>query len=147
MANAQHGFFLEDIQVGQSAEVAKRFTQEDVEGFANISGDNNPLHLDPEFAATTRFGSPIIHGMLTTSLWSTIVGTLLPGPGCAYMSQSLTFFKPVRVGDRVEAKLTVHEIDHDKQRVTLNSEAYVDGVLVAQGIAKTWVPKRSLQDK
>ena len=137
-----HGYYLDDLEIGQSASYSKSFTAEDVADFARVSGDDNPLHLNPEFAASTRFETPIIHGMLTTSLWSTIVGTLLPGPGCAYMSQSLKFYQPVRVGEKVEAKLTITEIDHIKQRVQLKSEAWVGDTLVAEGESMTWVPRR-----
>ncbi len=138
----QHGYYLEDLEVGQSATYRRTFSDDDVAGFAQISGDDNPLHLDEEFAAGTRFKTPIMHGMLTTSLWSTIVGTLLPGPGCAYMSQSLNFYQPVRVGEEVIATLTIKAIDQLKQRVVLTSEAWVGDVLVADGESKTWVPRR-----
>ena len=137
-----HGYYLDDLEIGQSASYSKSFTSEDVADFARVSGDDNPLHLNAEFAASTRFETPIIHGMLTTSLWSTIVGTLLPGPGCAYMSQSLKFYQPVRVGEKVEATLTITEIDHIKQRVHRKSEARVGDTLVAEGESMTWVPRR-----
>ncbi len=138
----RHGYWLEDLRVGMRAEYAKTFSTDDVVKFSQISGDDNPLHLDETFAAQTRFETPIIHGMLTTSLWSTIVGTLLPGPGCAYMSQQLNFYRPVSVGQRVSASLTVTEILADKQQALLDAEAYVGDTLVAGGETRVWVPSR-----
>lgn len=139
---AQHGHYIEDICLGQQALVAKTITDADVLLFAAVSGDTNPLHMNQEFAEQTRFKERIVHGMLTTSLWSTLVGTQLPGPGCAYMGQEINFLKPVHIGDTVTATLTVTEIDLNKQRVYLLAEAFVNGELVATGKTKTWVPKR-----
>ena len=140
--HSRHGYFLHEITVGMSADYSKTFTQEDVIAFSRLSGDDNPLHLDDDFAASTRFLTPIIHGMLTTSLWSTVVGTLLPGPGCAYMGQNTRFLKPVRVGQSVTGKLTVRELVPEKQRVIFETEAFADGDLVAAGEAITWVPRK-----
>jgi len=110
--------------------------------FAGISGDTNPLHINEAFASQTRFKTRIVQGMLTTSLWSTLVGTRLPGPGSAYLSQETKFVRPVHVGETVTARMTVTEIDADKQRVRLDSECLVDGNTVAIGSAVVWVPKR-----
>ena len=139
----QHGYYLEDISVGMSAIYAKTITEADVTLFAGISGDTNPLHINEEFASQTRFKTRIVHGMLTTSLWSTLVGTRLPGPGSAYMSQEMKFIKPVHVGDTVTAKVTVAEIDKDKQRVYLDGECLVAGAVVAIGRGVAWVPRRN----
>lgn len=140
---AQHGYYLEDITLGMSAVFAKTMTDADVLAFAAVSGDHNPLHVNEEFAAGTRFKSRIVHGMLTTSLWSTLVGTRLPGPGAAYMSQDTRFLKPVRVGDTVTARMTVVAIDRDRQRVELDAECLVAGAQVAVGRARVWVPRRA----
>lgn len=139
----QHGYYLEDLSVGMTAVFAKTMTEADVLMFAGVSGDTNPLHINAEFAAETRFGQRIVHGMLTTSLWSTIVGTQLPGPGCAYMGQEINFLKPVHIGDTVTASVTVTRIEPDKQRVYMSAEAHVGDVLVACGETKTWVPKKA----
>jgi len=139
----QHGLYLEDIEMGMSAVFAKTLTEADVLMFAGVSGDTNPLHINAEFAEQTRFNQRIVHGMLTTSLWSTIVGTQLPGPGCAYMGQDINFLKPVYIGSTVTAKLTVNRVDAEKQRVYLDAEAHVGETLVANGETKVWVPKRS----
>ena len=117
----QHGYYLEDLSIGMDAIFAKTITEADVLMFAAVSGDTNPLHLNAEFAEKTRFQQRIVHGMLTTSLWSTLVGTRLPGPGSAYMGQEINFLKPVHIGDTVTAKLTVARIDSEKQRVFLNA--------------------------
>lgn len=138
----QHGYYLEDLSVGMEAIFAKTLTEADVLMFAAASGDTNPLHLNAEFAEQTRFKKRIVHGMLTTSLWSTLVGTKLPGPGSAYMGQEINFLKPVHIGDTVTAKLTVTKIDVDKQRVFLLAEAFVCGTRVAFGQTKVWVPRR-----
>ena len=139
---AQHGYYLEDLALGMSAVFGKTFTDADVLAFAGASGDVNPLHINEAFARSTRFGRRIIHGMLTTSVWSTLVGTKLPGPGSAYMSQETRFLRPVYVGDTVTGKATVSAIDHDKQRVSLDTECEVEGRRVAVGEALVWVPRR-----
>ena len=138
----QHGYYLEDISVGMSATFAKTITEADVALYAAVSGDTNPLHMNDEFASHTRFKMRIVHGMLTTSLWSTLVGTRLPGPGCAYMSQEMNFIKPVHIGETVTARVTVYEIHEEKQRVYLNGECFVRGELVASGSGKVWVHRR-----
>jgi len=139
---ALHGHYLEDLEVGMSAVVSKTVTEADVLLFSAVSGDDNPLHMNREFAERTRFEQRIVHGMLTTSLWSTLVGTRLPGPGCAYMGQEIIFLKPVHIGDTIVARLTVSKIDADRQRVYLNATAMVGDALVANGEARTWVPRR-----
>jgi 3-hydroxybutyryl-CoA dehydratase len=143
----QHGYYLDDLSIGMEAVFAKTVTEADVLMFAAVSGDTNPLHINAEFAEQTRFKKRIVHGMLTTSLWSTLVGTKLPGPGSAYMSQEIHFLKPVHVGDTVTAKVIITDIIADKQRVFLKAEAFVHGTLVAVGQAKLWVPRREKPDE
>ncbi len=137
-----HGYYLEDLSLGMSDDFTKTITESDILIYAGVSGDNNPLHLDEEFASQTRFKGRISHGMLTTSLWSTIVGTKLPGPGSAYMRQDMKFLKPVRIGDSVTATMTVVEVNVEKQQVTLDAECLVEGELVATGRGLVWVPKK-----
>ena len=112
----------------------------DVTLFAGLSGDTNPLHINAEFAARTRFKRRIVPGMVTTSLWSTLVGTRLPGPGCAYMHQEMKFLKPVYMGDTVTATVVVAEIDQKKQRLFLDAECAVAQTVVAAGRGMVWVP-------
>src|SRR5215813_8252423 len=92
-----HGYYLEDLAVGMEASYAKKITNEDILAFAELSGDVNPIHLSDEFAASTIFKKRIAHGFLTGSLFSTVLGTKLPGPGCVYLSQSMKFRAPVYI--------------------------------------------------
>ncbi|MBM5575120.1 MaoC family dehydratase [Deefgea sp. CFH1-16] len=134
--------FLNQIAVGDSDEFRKTLTETDVVLFAGLSGDNNPMHIDEEFASQTQFAGRIAHGMLTASLISTVIGTKLPGPGCIYMGQNLRFVKPVRIGDTVTARVTVLEVQLDKQRVKLLTECWVKGEVVLTGDALVWVPEQ-----
>ena len=122
-SNEQHGYFLEDLTVGMKAVYGKTVTDADIVLFSGVSGDTNPLHLDHEFASRTMFGGPIVHGMLTASLISTVVGTRLPGPGCIYLSQNLRFRAPVRVGDTVLVQDSGNDIT--VMRVSANSGGVV----------------------
>ena len=101
--------------VGQSAEMTKIITEEDVFLFAGITGDRNPVHISKEFAAKSRFGERIAHGMLTAGLISAVIGMKLPGPGCLYVSQTLSFLAPVRIGDEVTARAEVVEVISEKR--------------------------------
>lgn len=110
------------IEVGQSATLKRVLTQDDVQVFADLSGDKNPIHLNPEFAATTIFKKPIVHGMLSASLISTALAMKLPGEGSVYMSQSLNFKLPVYVGEEVTVVLTVTNVRADKPIVTVQTQ-------------------------
>ena len=106
---------------GESETLTRTFTPEDVAAFARLSGDDNPLHLDAAYAATTRFGRPIVHGALLGGLISAILGTRLPGPGTIYLSQSASFRAPAYVGEQVTAGVQVEEINLPRRRVTLRT--------------------------
>ena len=134
--------FIEDIQVGQSASFEKRLDEEAVRAFAEISGDFNPIHLDAEYAAGTRFGRPIVHGLLTASLISTVVGTRLPGKGSIYVSQTLKFIAPVYVGEVVRAQATVREVHLKRRRVVLDTRCLVEDREVLRGEAVMLAPSR-----
>ena len=138
----QHGYFLEDLEPGMSKVFAKTVTEADLLLFAGVSGDTNPLHLDEEFARDTMFEGRIAHGMLTASLISTVIGTRLPGPGCIYLSQSLKFKAPVRIGDTVAARATVVEIMPERKRVRLHTTCSVGATVVMDGEALILVPSR-----
>lgn len=112
---------FEDLAVGQRASFSKTITDADLSHFVAITGDVNPLHVDDEFARSTFFGSRIAHGMLTASLFSTLVGMRLPGTGAIYRSQTLEFLKPVRVGDTVTAVFEVTAIDRESNRIEVAS--------------------------
>ncbi|SFN70172.1 3-hydroxybutyryl-CoA dehydratase [Formivibrio citricus] len=134
--------YIEDIQVGMTADYRKTLTETDVVLFAGLTGDNNPMHIDEEFASETRFGGRIVHGLLTSSLLSSVIGMKMPGPGCIYMSQNLRFLKPVKIGDTVTARTTVVEVVAEKQRVRMATECLVRGEKVLDGEATVWVPKK-----
>lgn len=137
-----HGLYFEDISVGMVATFEKRISDEDVAAFARISGDVNPLHLDDEFARQTRAGGRVVHGMVTASLISTLVGCKLPGPGCLWMGQTLRFLRPVKAGALVSARAEVVETDVDRQRVRMRTTCRVADDLVIDGEALVWVPSR-----
>ena len=108
--------------VGEEARFIRTFTQEDVQTFSKLSGDTNPIHLDENYARQTRFGGRIIHGMLVASLISSALGTILPGPGCVYASQQLSFRAPARIGERLTARVRVSDWDAAKGRIILATE-------------------------
>jgi acyl dehydratase len=110
-----------NLKVGDRASLSKVFTEEDVMQFANISADTNPIHLDERFAAASVFGQRIVHGMLTASLFSGLIGVELPGEGAIYLGQSLTFKAPVLIGEQVTASVEIVKIREDKPIVTLRT--------------------------
>ena len=109
------------FKVGDSAEITKTIEQSDINAFADVTGDHNPVHVDEEFAKTTRFGKRIAHGMLTASLISAVLANRLPGEGSVYLGQTLQFVAPVFPGDEITARVTVKEIREDKPIVKLET--------------------------
>lgn len=138
-----HGFYLEDLSVGQTASFAKTVTEADIVLFAGVSGDTNPVHLNQVYAESTQFKGRIAHGMLSAGFISAVLGTKLPGPGAIYMSQSLKFKAPVKIGDTVEAIVTVKEIIAEKKRVILETLAKVGETVVIEGEAMIMVDRRA----
>lgn len=136
------GLYFEDLSVGQSASFGKTITEADILLFAAVSGDTNPVHINAEFAAGTMFKERIAHGMLSAGLISTVLGTRLPGPGTIYLSQTLKFRAPVRIGDTVTATATVASLDAAKKRATLATICTVNGKTVLEGEALVLVPSR-----
>ncbi len=133
---------LEDIVVGQSAEFGKTITEADVALFAGITGDFNPVHVDAVAAARSRFGGRIAHGMLSAGLISATLASRLPGPGSIYLTQTLRFTAPVRIGDTVTARVIVVEIIAPKRRVRLSTVCRnQDGLTVLDGEATVLVPE------
>jgi len=137
------GHVLEDLIVGQTAERAHTVQATDIEGFAAVSGDRNPVHMDEAYAAGTPFKGRIAHGMLSAAYISAVLGMDLPGPGAIYLSQTLSFKRPVRIGDAVTARVTVAAIDADKARVTFKTQCLVNGKAVVDGEAVVMVPRRA----
>lgn len=109
------------VRVGDCASYTKTFTEEDVALYARITGDLNSVHLDEEYAGKTIFKGRVIHGMLTAGLISTVLGTRLPGLGTIYLSQSLKFLAPVRIGDTVTAMVRVVEINEENRKARLET--------------------------
>ena len=140
---SKHGHYFEDLSVGMSDSYTRTITEQDITQFAAVSGDNNPVHLDAEFAATTRFKKRIAHGMLSGSFISTVVGTQLPGPGCLYVSQNLKFRAPVFIGDTVITTVTITELNDRRGYCTLDTVCRVGDTDVIRGEAMMLVPKRT----
>jgi len=134
--------FYEDISVGQSAEFAKVVSEADIQSFAEISGDHNPVHLDEAFARATPFQGRIAHGLLSAAFISAVFGMNLPGPGCVYVAQSLRFKGPVRIGDRVTARVEVTALVPEKKFVTFRTTCSVGPKVVIDGEATLMVPSR-----
>ncbi|SBS33908.1 (R)-specific enoyl-CoA hydratase [Marinomonas spartinae] len=137
------GYTLEALSIDQTATYIKTVTQEDVQSFAHITGDTNPVHLDADFAATTSFGKPIAHGMLSAGFISAAIGTKLPGSGCIYLEQNLKFRAPVYIGQDVITTITVVEINERRRRVTLKTACECDGKVVVSGEAIVMIPAAS----
>ena len=129
---------IDDFKPGQHVSFTKTFTEEDVRRFIEITGDVNPLHVDEAFAAKTQFGGRVLHGMLTASILSTMVGMLLPGAGAIYRSQTINFLRPVHVGETVTAHFVVRSVDRQRHRLEIeswienaNGERVLDGMCEA----------------
>lgn len=138
----QHGYYLEDLSVGMTSSFEKTITAKDIDIFAVITGDTNPVHLDEEYAATTPFKVRIAHGMMSAGLISTVLGTQLPGPGCIYLDQQIKFRAPVFIEDTVVATVTIEDINQRRGRVTLKTQCFVNDKLVADGTASMMVDKK-----
>ncbi|MXR37593.1 MaoC family dehydratase [Craterilacuibacter sinensis] len=134
--------YFEDLKIGDFAEYAKTITEADILMFAAVSGDDNPVHINQEYAEQTMFGGRIAHGMLTASLISTVVGTRLPGPGTIYLSQSTRFKAPVKIGQTVTARATVAELDPNKKRVKFTTQCFVAGNVILEGESLVIAPSR-----
>lgn len=133
---------IDKLSVNQSETFRKTITETDVNLFASITGDINPIHIDEIYAKSTKFGKRIVHGFLVSSFISTVLGTKLPGAGTIYVSQSLNFIAPVYIGDTVEVKVTVKEIIKEKNKVRLVTEIYNQNKeLVVTGEAVVLAPK------
>ena len=112
---------ISDFFVGQNASLSRRFTLDDVKAFSQLSLDNNPVHLDEDYAKNSIFGDRIVYGYLTASLFSGIIGSILPGPGAIYLNQNLNFRKPIYHNELVTATCTITHIREDKPIITLET--------------------------
>lgn len=133
---------FEDLEVGLSERIVKHVSSSDVVGFAEVSGDRNPIHLSEHFAARTPFKTRIAHGLYTASLISAVLGTRLPGPGAIYLSQTLNFKAPVKIGDDVTVLVQVEELMEKGNRARLSCVCSVEDTVVLEGEALVKVPSR-----
>lgn len=134
--------YFEDLSLGQDATISTTVTEQDIVKFAEVSGDTNPVHLDADYAASTMFKERIAHGMLSAAYISAVFGTKLPGPGAIYISQSLKFTAPVKIGDTVNTTVKIVELNSEKKRAKFETVCSVDGKPVLKGEAELMVPKR-----
>lgn len=136
------GVTLDEIEVGMSASLSKTLGEVDIVLYSGITGDNNPVHVDEEFAKKTRFGTRIVQGMLTAGLISAILGTRLPGTGTIYIRQDLRFKAPVKIGDTAVATVTVREVNRERKRVILDTICKVGDTIVIEGEAEVMPPSK-----
>ncbi|MEO0607448.1 MAG: MaoC family dehydratase [Pseudomonadota bacterium] len=136
------GYKFEDLSVGMTHQTEHVITEKDIDLFAEVSGDRNPLHMDEEFAKNTPFGQRIAHGALTASYISGILGNDLPGPGAIFVGLNMRFRRPVFIGSHVTVKVEVTEMLERGNRVTLKVSCMVDGKAAISGEATVMVPNR-----
>ena len=145
-ANTLRNHLYDDLQVGQQDSMQRTLRAEDIQLFALASGDFNPAHLDPDYAAKTPFKAVIAHGMWGGALISAVLGTRFPGPGTIYLSQSLRFSAPVYIGDTITVTLTVKEKHDAKRRVTMDCQCTnQDGQVVISGEALVIPPAQPME--
>lgn len=138
---------IHDIHIGDEVRKTRVFNEEDVEEFAHVSGDDNPMHLDEEYASQTSFKHRIAHGHLVSSMYSDILGSELPGLGTIYLKQNMTYVKPVYLGDTITAVVTVTDQDLEKNRITCDTKSYnQDGELVVVGSAVVLPPRERINE-
>ncbi len=133
---------FEDLEIGMSRMIERQITQNDILLFSQVSGDQNPVHLDAAYAQQTIFGKRVAHGMLTASLISAVIAEQLPGHGTVYLSQTLKFIRPVLPGQLVTTSVSVTHIEYSNRRVTLDCKCKVDEKVVLAGEALVLAPRR-----
>lgn len=131
---------LEAIKPGMKAFHSQTITDADLKAFAGVSGDHNPIHINAEYAAKSRFKKRIAHGILLSSYFSQLIAMKLPGPGAIYVSQSLKFKKPVYIDDTVTAVVEVVSVDNDRRRVFLSTKCFVNDEVTVDGEAEVYIP-------
>ena len=137
-----HGLFIEDIKIGQTAENKKIITEKDISTFSELTGDNNPVHNNEEFAKKTIFKKRVAHGFLTASLISVVIAKKLPGPGSIYLKQEIKFLAPVFINDEVLTKVTVESVELEKKIVNLATEGFKDNKKIITGNATVLVSSK-----
>lgn len=142
MGMAPKSVYFEDLSIGQEASLSNTVTADVINAFASVSGDRNPVHIDADYAAATMFKERIAHGMLSAAYISAVFGMALPGPGAIYISQTLNFKAPVKIGDTVVATVKVSELVPEKKRAKFECVCTVEGKPVVVGEALLMVPAR-----
>lgn len=142
MGTAAKGVYFEDLKIGDEASSSNVVSEDVITAFADVSGDRNPVHVDADYAAGTMFKERIAHGMLSAAYISAIFGMQLPGPGAIYISQTLHFKAPVKIGDKVVTTAKVIELVPEKKRARFACTCTVDGKPVVEGEAVLMVPPR-----
>ena len=137
------GKSIHELKIGDSAEISRTITEEDIQGFAKVTGDFNPLHLNQDYAEKTIFKGRVAHGILSLGLISNVFGNILPGPGSIYLSQEVKFLSPVRIGDTITARVEVIELIHEKRRAKFRTTcSNQKDQVVVDGTAWTMTPKK-----
>ena len=137
------GKTIDELKVGDSAQISKIITETDINDFAKVTGDFNPVHLDQAYAENTFFKGRIAHGLLSVGLLSSILGNILPGHGTIYLSHEIKFLAPVRIGDTITAKVEVLELVPEKNRAKFRTTCMnQDGKIVVDGIAWAMPPTK-----
>ena len=131
---------LSKIKCGDFVKITEKMTSEMVEGFANISKDFSPVHLDKEYALKSRYKGQIIHGLMAVSLFSGLFGTKLPGEGCVYKSQNIRFKRAIYVGDIVTARVEVTSVNLKKKIIEFSTRCFVDNKVVIDGESEIFIP-------
>lgn len=137
------GKTIDEMKIGDSAQISKTITEEIVNEFARVTGDTNPVHTDQAYAEKTRFKGRIAHGVYSLGLFSTLLGNILPGYGTIFLSQEVTFLAPVRIGDTITARVEVVELISGKNRAKFRTICTnQDGTVVVDGFAWGMPPKK-----
>jgi 3-hydroxybutyryl-CoA dehydratase len=136
----KNSYSLDEIEIGMSASYSQTITDSDIKQFASLSGDFNPVHLDEEYASRSRYKKRIAHGFICASFFSALFGTKLPGHGCVYVSQNISFLRPVYINDTVFVEVTVVDKDVSRKRVFFETICTVNKKKVIDGRAELYVP-------
>ncbi len=133
---------ISNIEIGMTESYSQTITDEDIKMYAGVSGDINPVHMSDEYAKQSRFKNRIAHGLLSAGFFSALFGTRLPGAGCVYVSQNLEFKRPVYLGDRVTAIITVTKVDLKNKKVYFRTFCMVKNKIVIDGQAALFIPEK-----
>jgi len=137
------GKSIHQLKIGESTELSRTVTEKDVEDFARVTGDTNPVHTDQAYAEKTIFKGRIAHGVLSLGIFSTILGNILPGHGTIYLSQEVKFLAPVRIGDTITAKVEVLDLIPEKNRAKFRTTCVnQEGKMVVDGYAWAMPPRK-----